>query len=219
MQCNANANRMQSFIITPALGPRNITIVMTDDTAVALKTEQKRTEQILQLMLSAVEDGTINEKKKKIRSFGLFLLMSCLILLIYLLSLILPSSSSSSSSIDGYHHHDEFSLFDHLLHALLPTTTTTAAAITRRFLQENDQPKNHLPIPIPTYLPPANNVTQMSLHPGLVILGMHRSGTSLLAGLMHHMGLEPGGPLLNSSVSDNPKGYFERLDINNNFMS
>lgn len=33
--------------------------------------------------------------------------------------------------------------------------------------------------------------------PGVIILGMHRSGTSILGGLMNKMGLKTGGPLIN----------------------
>jgi hypothetical protein len=47
---------------------------------------------------------------------------------------------------------------------------------------------------------------------GVVILGMHRSGTSLLGGLTVRMGLKVGEPLLPPSM-DNEKGYFERLDV------
>ena len=47
---------------------------------------------------------------------------------------------------------------------------------------------------------------------GVIILGMHRSGTSVLAGLLSKMGLNTGGPLLPPS-KDNPRGFFEREDI------
>lgn len=46
---------------------------------------------------------------------------------------------------------------------------------------------------------------------GVVMLGMHRSGTSMLAGLMvKGLGYNAGGPLIGSSF-DNEKGFFERI--------
>ena len=47
---------------------------------------------------------------------------------------------------------------------------------------------------------------------GLVVLGMHRSGTSVLGGLINKMGLKTGGPLI-QPVEDNSKGFFERIDV------
>jgi len=56
---------------------------------------------------------------------------------------------------------------------------------------------------------------------GFMILGMHRSGTSMLGGLMHRSaGYIVGGPLIGSSF-DNEMGFFERVDIviqNDEFM-
>ena len=46
----------------------------------------------------------------------------------------------------------------------------------------------------------------------LVILGMHRSGTSLLTSLTDHLGFESGNNLLGPGI-DNPKGYWEDRDI------
>lgn len=48
--------------------------------------------------------------------------------------------------------------------------------------------------------------------PGVIILGMHRSGTSVLGGLMNKMGLKTGGPLI-QPAEDNAKGFFERIDV------
>jgi hypothetical protein len=48
--------------------------------------------------------------------------------------------------------------------------------------------------------------------PGIQLLGMHRSGTSVLSGLLHGMGFRIGGPLV-QAAKDNEKGFFERLDI------
>ncbi|KAG7359771.1 hypothetical protein IV203_034869 [Nitzschia inconspicua] len=57
---------------------------------------------------------------------------------------------------------------------------------------------------------------------GFVVLGMHRSGTSMLAGLLHQSaGYQVGGPLIGSAF-DNEKGFFERVDIvlqNDEFMA
>jgi hypothetical protein len=48
---------------------------------------------------------------------------------------------------------------------------------------------------------------------GFVVLGMHRSGTSMLSGLLvTGMGYKTGGPLI-GSAADNEKGFFERLDV------
>lgn len=56
---------------------------------------------------------------------------------------------------------------------------------------------------------------------GFMVLGMHRSGTSMLSGLLHtSCGYNVGGPLIGSSF-DNEKGFFERVDIvlqNDEFM-
>jgi hypothetical protein len=57
---------------------------------------------------------------------------------------------------------------------------------------------------------------------GVVVLGMHRSGTSLLSGLLvNSLGYNVGGPLI-GSASDNEKGFFELLDAvlqNDEFMN
>jgi O-antigen biosynthesis protein len=46
----------------------------------------------------------------------------------------------------------------------------------------------------------------------LLVLGMHRSGTSALAGILNTLGIELGQNLMPASP-DNPKGYFEHQDI------
>lgn len=51
-----------------------------------------------------------------------------------------------------------------------------------------------------------------AVRPGVIVLGMHRSGTSMLGGLLTKMGLKTGGPLI-QPAPDNPKGFFERIDI------
>lgn len=56
---------------------------------------------------------------------------------------------------------------------------------------------------------------------GFVVLGMHRSGTSMLSGLLvTGMGYNVGGPLIGAAF-DNEKGFFERIDVvlqNDEFM-
>jgi hypothetical protein len=56
---------------------------------------------------------------------------------------------------------------------------------------------------------------------GFMVIGMHRSGTSMLSGLMATgMGYKVGGPLIGGSF-DNVKGFFERIDVvyqNDEFM-
>jgi hypothetical protein len=57
---------------------------------------------------------------------------------------------------------------------------------------------------------------------GFVVLGMHRSGTSMLSGLLvQGMGYKVGGPLIEPAF-DNEKGFFELLPIvlqNDEFMA
>mmetsp|Transcript_8561 Transcript_8561/g.14221 ORF Transcript_8561/g.14221 Transcript_8561/m.14221 type:complete len:478 (+) Transcript_8561:104-1537(+) len=56
---------------------------------------------------------------------------------------------------------------------------------------------------------------------GVIVLGMHRSGTSMLAGLLvNGIGYNVGGPLIGAAF-DNAKGFFERIDVvlqNDEFM-
>jgi len=47
---------------------------------------------------------------------------------------------------------------------------------------------------------------------GVVVLGMHRSGTSVTGGLLNRMGLKTGEPLI-GPAEDNKKGFFERVDV------
>ena len=41
---------------------------------------------------------------------------------------------------------------------------------------------------------------------------MHRSGTSIIGGLINKMGLKTGGPLIRPAI-DNERGFFERIDV------
>lgn len=52
--------------------------------------------------------------------------------------------------------------------------------------------------------------------PGVIVLGMHRSGTSLLTGLLQRMGLWVGNKrdlVWGAKGDDNAKGFWERLDV------
>ena len=54
------------------------------------------------------------------------------------------------------------------------------------------------------------------MHNGLVVLGMHRSGTSLLGGLLVRCGLFVGARrdlIWGADPNDNKKGFFERSDV------
>ncbi len=60
----------------------------------------------------------------------------------------------------------------------------------------------------------------MDLKEVVFVLGMHRSGTSLVTGLLRHAGLELGSNLL-MHAKDNPKGHFEDrkfININNDIL-
>lgn len=50
---------------------------------------------------------------------------------------------------------------------------------------------------------------------GVVVLGMHRLGTSMVTGLLQAMGLSLGEPgtLLRGKEGENDKGFFERLQV------
>ena len=48
----------------------------------------------------------------------------------------------------------------------------------------------------------------------VVVLGMHRSGTSAVAGCLHRLGVD-FGPRLMPATGDNPRGYYEHIDIVN----
>jgi hypothetical protein len=47
---------------------------------------------------------------------------------------------------------------------------------------------------------------------GLIVTGMHRSGTSAVARVVEALGLTPGGPAM-GPAPDNPRGFFERPDV------
>lgn len=47
----------------------------------------------------------------------------------------------------------------------------------------------------------------------LLILGMHRSGTSALTGMLSHLGTNPGPSLIPAGEQVNPKGFWEHAEI------
>ena len=52
----------------------------------------------------------------------------------------------------------------------------------------------------------------MQQNTAVIVLGMHRSGTSALAGMLDILGVQFGKSLLAPSA-DNPKGFWEHLEI------
>ena len=46
----------------------------------------------------------------------------------------------------------------------------------------------------------------------VIVTGMHRSGTSAVAGALHHAGLPMGGKFIQPGA-DNPKGFFEDAEV------
>ena len=51
-------------------------------------------------------------------------------------------------------------------------------------------------------------------HHAIIVLGMHRSGTSALTGVLNRVGVNLGDNLV-APEADNPAGYWENLDVNN----
>ncbi|MDO8459333.1 MAG: sulfotransferase [Burkholderiaceae bacterium] len=47
----------------------------------------------------------------------------------------------------------------------------------------------------------------------IIVLGMHRSGTSALAGVLNLLGVHPGGSLIPALEDNNPKGFWEHAEI------
>jgi hypothetical protein len=98
--------------------------------------------------------------------------------------------------------------------AVLLKKAADALAITRKERQAHAAKLQAvLPNPLPA-LP--------GKRPGFMVLGMHRSGTSMLAGLLViGMGYKTGGPLIGGAF-DNPKGFFELIPAvlqNDEFMA
>ena len=52
----------------------------------------------------------------------------------------------------------------------------------------------------------------MASHPLLLVVGMHRSGTSLLGSVLHTLGVALPGEHIDGDIH-NPEGYFEWAEI------
>jgi len=55
-------------------------------------------------------------------------------------------------------------------------------------------------------------VTSQGIRPAIIVLGMHRSGTSALAGTLDHLGVD-FGPTLSAGASDNELGFWEHAEL------
>jgi O-antigen biosynthesis protein len=69
-----------------------------------------------------------------------------------------------------------------------------------------------LPSPDIDSVMPAESLPALAGSTAVMVLGMHRSGTSALTGVLHHLGVALGGNLM-APTSDNPRGYWEQADI------
>lgn len=47
----------------------------------------------------------------------------------------------------------------------------------------------------------------------VIVLGFHRSGTSMIAGILHKLGVHMGNDLIMGTTEHNPKGYYEDRDF------
>ena len=77
---------------------------------------------------------------------------------------------------------------------------------------KDDKPEKTPKISAPIALVVNKSPERTANRPGVIVLGMHRSGTSVLGGLINKMGLKTGGPLI-PAAEDNEKGFFERIDV------
>jgi len=57
------------------------------------------------------------------------------------------------------------------------------------------------------------NTSATPRHTAVIVLGMHRSGTSALAGLLHELVIEMGQSLMSGRVDENEKGFWEHEKI------
>lgn len=56
----------------------------------------------------------------------------------------------------------------------------------------------------------------------IIVLGMHRSGTSALTGVLSHLGADPGSSLIAGIEGVNPKGFWEHsevVNVHNNLLT
>lgn len=47
----------------------------------------------------------------------------------------------------------------------------------------------------------------------IIVAGMHRSGTSALAGMLHHNGIVMGETFIPGPAKENPKGFYENVEF------
>ena len=85
-------------------------------------------------------------------------------------------------------------------------------ALKESLAQLQKQKSNVQQPPLPLSTSTMSTGVSPSHRPGVIVLGMHRSGTSVIGGLMTKMGLKTGGPLI-GAAKDNAKGFFERIDV------
>ena len=57
------------------------------------------------------------------------------------------------------------------------------------------------------------NTSATARNTSVIVLGMHRSGTSALAGLLHELGLAMGPSLMSGRADENEKGFWEHEKI------
>jgi hypothetical protein len=75
-------------------------------------------------------------------------------------------------------------------------------------------PERATPVRLAAAAEPAAAPVRSSAARGVLVLGMHRSGTSAVAGLFASAGFDPGEPDGQLPAGpDNPSGYFERLSV------
>ena len=95
------------------------------------------------------------------------------------------SASSFNHDISGWNVNNVVTMIV-LLHLLIKIFATTSAA---------------------PLIVSVSNTHNTYKNQGIIILGMHRSGTSVVGGLMNAMGLNTGGSLIRPG-NDNEKGFF-----------
>src|SRR5665213_3543412 len=61
-------------------------------------------------------------------------------------------------------------------------------------------------------VPAGDDRAALSGSTAIVVLGMHRSGTSALTGMLRHLGVVLGDNMM-PPTTDNPRGYWEQADI------
>ena len=119
------------------------------------------------------------------------------------------------SVITSQHSSDEFQRLQQELEYMKQEVISKSKElkIVNNIKTKNDMIVTQAPIIItkPPELTTMIHNNRLKTH-GVIILGMHRSGTSIIGGLMNKMGLNTGGPLIQPAF-DNEKGFFERLDV------